>query len=114
MTATEATLFDVAPLVHRPLDTRLSIQQRFEQFDANNKWVFRALEHLVEDWLARGNTRVGIKQMFEVIRWQYGRATTGDQGFVCNNDFTSRYARRLLEVHPEWAEAIQTRQLRAA
>lgn len=111
---TDQLSLDLAPLVHATPDATLTIQQRFAQFDANNPWVYRALEHLTEDWLAAGHKRVGIKQMFEVIRWQYGRRTTGDASFKCNNDFTSRYARLLVQRHPEWADAIETRTLRAA
>lgn len=111
---TAETLFDVAELVHRPVDTRLSIQERFEQFHADNRWVYAALERLVSDWLSRGHQRCSTKQFFEVIRWQYGRATTSEGGFRCNNDFTSRYARLLIDEHPDWAAAIQTRALRAA
>jgi hypothetical protein len=110
---TEQLAFGTAPLIHAVPDTTLTIQERFEQFHANNPWVYDALEALTADWLTRGHRRVGIKQMFEVVRWQYGRATEGD-AFKCNNDFTSRYARALLDAHPEWADAIETRELRAA
>lgn len=103
----------IADLVHADPDPTLTIADRFETFHADNPWVFQALEALTQGWLAKGHRRVGVKQMFEVIRWQYGM-TTGDQGFRCNNDFTSRYARLLIDRHPEWADAIETRRLRAA
>lgn len=111
---TDQLLLPIAELVHAPADEDLTIGQRFDRFHADNPWVLQALEQLTEDWLARGHRRVGVKQMFEVIRWQYGRQTSGDQGFRCNNDFTSRYARLLIERHPEWVDAIETRRLRAA
>lgn len=111
---TDQPLFPIAELVHATHDQTASIADRFAQFHADNGWVFEALEALCSDWLTRGHNRVGVKQMFEVIRWQYGRRTSGDQGFRCNNDFTSRYARLLIDRHPEWAEAIETRRLRAA
>lgn len=110
MTAQPA--LDFGLLVTPAPDEDLTIQQRFEQWHALNPWVYTALEHLVEDWLAMGHTRVGIKQLFEVLRWNYGRKTVGDT-FKVNNDFTSRYARMLVADHPEWAEAIEIRSLRA-
>ncbi|HKY57631.1 MAG TPA: hypothetical protein VJL80_06305 [Aeromicrobium sp.] len=110
---TDQLAFDLAPLVHAEPDSTLTIQQRFERFHADNPWVYSALESLTADWLTRGHRRVGIKQMFEVVRWQYGRSTSGDS-FKVNNDFTSRYARALLDAHPEWADAIEVRELRAA
>ena len=109
----QSTLFDVVELVHAPADPSLSIGERFDRFHTDNPWVYRALESLCEGWLAQGHKRVGVKQMFEVVRWQYGMKTTGDGGFRVNNDFTSRYARMLIEQHPEWADAIETRRLRA-
>ena len=109
---TEPTLFDVAPLI-TPDYTGLTIEERFEAFHTANPWVYDALVVLICDWLAAGHRRVGLKAMFEVLRWQYGRSTVGDT-FKCNNDFTSRYARLILRRHPEWSDAIETRELRAA
>lgn len=91
----------------------LTIQQQFERFHALNPWVYESLAVLVTDWLARGHTRAGIKQLVEVVRWEYGRQTQGDT-FKLNNNFTSRYARLLIDQHPEWADVFETRVLRAA
>lgn len=109
----DPTLFDIQPLIQPENDPTLTIQERFEAFHAANPWVLTALESLIADWLAHGQSRVGIKQMFEVIRWRYGRATT-DSSFRLNNNWTSRYARLVVDRHPEWHDAIETRVLRAA
>lgn len=90
-----------------------TIQQRFESFHAHNPWVYAALESLTLDWLSRGRKRIGIKMLFEILRWQYGRSTTGDE-FKLNNNYPSRYARLLIENHPEWADVFHTRELKAA
>lgn len=112
--STDPTLFDLAELVDPDYTPQQTIAERFAEFDRLNGWVYAALESLVADWLAHGHKRVGVKALLEIVRWQYGRRTSGDQGFRVNNDFTSRYARLLIERHPEWADAIETRQLRAA
>ena len=106
------TLFDIAPLIAPDYEPELTIQERWEAWSVANPWVMQRLEALVAEWLAAGHSRVGIKQMWEVLRHQYG-VTTGDR-FKCNNDFTSRAARDLIDRHPEWAAAIETRALRAA
>lgn len=111
---TDQLALDLSPLVVPAHEPEATIQDRFEQFHDANPWIYTALESLTAGWLAKGHARVGVKQMFEVIRWQYGLATSGDRGFRMNNDFTSRYARLLVEAHPEWAAAIETRTLRAA
>ncbi len=90
-----------------------SIQDRFEAFHAANPWVADALEALVRDWLRRGHTRVGLKMCVEIVRWQHGRQTNGAE-FKLDNTFTSRYARLLIERNPEWVDALETRQLKAA
>lgn len=104
--------FPLEPLVVPDYAPDLTIQERFEAWEAANPWVMRVLESLVSDWLAAGHRRVGIKSCWEQIRWSYG-VTTGDT-FRANNSFTSRAARLLIARHPEWADAIETRELRAA
>jgi len=111
MTTTQAEL-DLHPLVHVEHDHDATIQERFDAWTAANPWVMQTLERMVSDWLAAGHTRVGVKQCWEVIRWSYG-TTTGDT-FKANNNFTSRAARALIDAHPEWADAINVRELRAA
>lgn len=103
--------FDLAPLVTPDYEPEATIQERFEAWIAANQWVMPTLERLVADWLAAGHSRVGIKSAWETLRWQYG-TTTGD-AFKANNSFTSRAARLLIERHPEWASAIETRELRS-
>ncbi|MCX4666428.1 hypothetical protein OG453_07065 [Streptomyces sp. NBC_01381] len=103
----------IAPLRHP--DTSgdgLTIQERFEAFHRLNPWILEQLEVLTADCVDRGLRRVGIGMLFEVLRWQYGRATRGEP-WKLNNDFRSRYARRLLEQHPEWLPLFETRQLRS-
>ncbi|MEU5434518.1 hypothetical protein AB0G73_14240 [Streptomyces sp. NPDC020719] len=89
----------------------LSIQERFEAFHQLNPWILEQLEVLTVDCVDRGLKRVGIGMLFEVLRWQYGRATQGEP-WKLNNDFRSRYARRLLDLHPEWSSLFETRRIR--
>lgn len=102
---------DLAPLVEPDYQPEASIQERYNAWIDANGWVLAAMEQLVADWIAAGHTRVGIKQMWEVIRWRYG-TTTGDT-FKANNDYTSRVARDLIAMHPDWKRYIETRALRA-
>lgn len=110
----------IADLLVPAYAKNLTIEERFELFHQQNPWVFAALESLASDWLAHGHQRVGVKALAEIVRWQYGRRTTSprhhatNSSFKLNNDFTSRYARLLLERHPEWANAIELRALKAA
>ncbi len=107
-----AALFDLAPLVTPEPDRTLTTQERYEAWIAANPWVLDVAERLAARYLAAGRKRIGAKQIWEVIRYEYG-ATTGDP-FKANNNFTSRVARDLIARHPEWSDAIETRVLRAA
>ncbi|TCJ23049.1 hypothetical protein [Nocardioides jejuensis] len=86
--------------------------ERFAEFHRQNPWVLAAIERLIGEWIRAGHVRVGIGAVWERIRWEYGM-TTGDT-FKANNNHRSHYARLVLERHPEWASAIETRELRAA
>jgi len=108
-TAPQLELFRFVEPTYEPEAT---IQQRFDAWVAANPWVIPTVERLIADWLAAGHRRASLKQVWEVIRYEYGR-TTGDR-FKANNDFTSRAARLILARHPEWRDAIETRELRAA
>ncbi|CAM5313704.1 hypothetical protein [Streptomyces abikoensis] len=92
-------------------DAPPSIQERFEAFHELNPWILDHLEGLTADCVQRGLNRVGIGMLFEVLRWSYGRATFGEP-WRLNNDFRSRYVRRMLERHPEWTSLFETRALR--
>lgn len=101
----------IADLVEPLYERDATIEERWEAWSAANPWVLPTVERLIADWLAAGHRRASLKQVWEVIRYEYGR-TTGDR-FKANNDFTSRAARAVLARHPEWADAIETRALRS-
>lgn len=96
-----------------PAGESLSIQDRFEAFHELNPWILTKLEAMTADCVERGLPRVGIGMLFEVLRYEYGRATRGDT-WRLNNNFRSRYARLLLERHPEWSSVFELRGLRSA
>lgn len=102
----------IADLVIPEYAERATIQERWELWERANPWVVPFVEALIRRLLDKGHTRVGLKQCWEVVRYEYG-ATTGDR-FKANNDFTSRAARLILQRHPEWGPFIETRELRAA
>jgi hypothetical protein len=89
----------------------LTLQEQFEAFHNANPWVMQALVRLSLQALADGRRRLGIKMLVEVLRWQYGRATTGSD-FRLNNNYSSRYVRAIIGAHPELADLFATRELR--
>lgn len=110
--ATEQIALDLSPLVQVEHEPHHTIAERFEAFHAVNPHVAAGLEQLAAEWLGAGHRKVGVKALVERLRWEAGIRTSGDD-YRINNDFTAHYARLLIERRPEWADAIETRALRA-
>ncbi len=89
-----------------------SLDERFEWFHLLNPHVAGRLRDLALELVRHGRERIGMKMLFEVLRWQQSIETTGDL-WLLNNSFTSRYARLLAEQEPELADAFETRTLRS-
>ena len=86
--------------------------EAFAQHLESQKWQkLVAFGH--ENAKAHGETRVGVKALFERLRWSYNRATVGDS-WRLNNSYTSRYARLIAAERPDLAPLFETRKLRAA
>lgn len=94
-------------------DPELTIQERFEAFHAANPWVLTSLIALAESAKAHGESRIGVKALFERLRWAHARATMGDP-WRLNNSYSSRYARLIIAERGDLAEMFETRALRAA
>ena len=58
--------------------------------------------------------RYGIGGLWERLRWHFHIEQGLGDDFKLNNDFRSRYARLLLEDHPELGAFFELRELRAA
>ena len=99
------TLFDAE--VQRPL----TMKEQFCVFHVQNPQVFRALEEMTEQMVKRGRKHLGLKMMVEVLRFNYYLTTSDPNSeFKVSNNYTSHYARLLIDVHPEWAGLFELRE----
>lgn len=96
----------LSPLARTPKPATLA--EQFADFDREHPWVYRALERLVSQRLASGARRVGMKALFETLRWRHPHGMKG-----LNNNYTAFYARQLLTAHPEWTPVIELRRRRS-
>ncbi len=95
------------------LEEALSIQEKFEQFHQLNPWVYRAFVKLAREDKKLGY-RTSIKSLFEIVRYKYRRHTRDSNAdFRINNNYHSRYARRIMECTPDLAGVFATRELKA-
>lgn len=109
----QETLFPLAPLVTPATRADDTIQDRFERFHEANGWVYDALVSLARDYISGGRTRLGIGMLFERLRWDYNRSTTGDP-FKLSNDYRSRYSRLIMANEHELEGVFATRELTSA
>ena len=72
---------------------------RFEAFHRQNPHVFVELKRLALGLLDAGHAFGGMKQLFEVLRYNHALQTT-DPDFKLNNNYTAYYARVLMVAEP--------------
>jgi hypothetical protein len=87
-----------------------TIDAMFDRFHAANPHVYDELKKLAMRARRAGANRIGVKMLFEVLRWRHTLRTHGDD-FKLNNNFHSRYA-RLLMNEPGLEGCFETRTLR--
>lgn len=78
------------------MPTELALDDLFAEFHANNPEVMADLVDLARRMKTRGYRRVGIAQLFEVLRWERSLPGVGDDRFKLNNSYRSRYARKIM------------------
>jgi len=105
-------LFEIAtPSYHG-----LSQAEAFVAFHEANPHVYENLRRLaLEIQRQRPHAKIGMKHLFEVLRWEYRTKTDRPEGeFRLNNNFTASYARALMLGEPKLKGAFETRIQRAA
>lgn len=78
--------------------------------------VYRLLRRLAFQAVRAGATRLGMKNLYEVARWNRmmeGLPESDDQ-FRLNNNWTGMYARLLMENEPALDGLFETRELRSS
>ena len=89
---------------------RPTIQQRFERFHANNPEVYVELCSLAR---MSGGRIIGMKMLFEVLRWNFYLKNDEQEEFKLCNDYHSRYARLIMKQEDDLTGKFRTRDLTA-
>lgn len=85
------------------------LEEQFWDYHEENPDVYRQLRDLALQMRRRGVSQYGIKGLFEVLRWHRALETKDDAGFKLNNNYTSFYARLLMDNEPELAGFFELR-----
>jgi hypothetical protein len=92
-------------------DRNDDIQRRFEKFHRENPAVFAKLVDLSFLAKANGHKHIGIKMLFERLRWYYTVEVKGSEPYQLNNSYTSRYARKIMKEVPALRGFFKLREL---
>ena len=98
--------------MQRPNWWSSEIELAFEKFHDENPHIYEDLVNRTRMLKRMGRRRVGMKMLFEVLRWQHLVRTAADD-FKLNNDYTSRYARLIMEQEPDLEGMFETRGLKS-
>lgn len=89
-----------------------SISARFRKFHDANPNIFAAIIEYLEAARRGGQSAAGMKAIIEGLRWNRVKSAKVGEGWKIPNDFTSRYARLVIERRPDLAEMLEIRELR--
>jgi hypothetical protein len=100
------------PSVYDDAPDGRSLEARFREFHANNPQVYAELLKLARRARGRGVERLGIKMLWERLRWELQVETyhPGDDTFRLNNNWHAFYARLLMGENPELRGLFETRE----
>lgn len=86
--------------------------REFREFDDANPKVYTALVDMTRQMHDRGHKKIGMSMLYEVLRWRTMIKTT-DPDFKLNNNYQSRYARKIMAEFPEFDGMFETRELKS-
>jgi hypothetical protein len=92
-----------------------SIDATFAEFDLRNPQVYKWLVQQSFLLKRKGHNKFGIGMLWEVLRWDrmVNVVKGGEDDFTLNNNFRSRYARKIMEEEPRLRSFFDTRELRS-
>lgn len=92
------------------------LEMKFWDFHIANPKVYRWLVKLARQWREkRGSAaHLGIKTLFERVRWELDISITSEDGLKLNNNHTAFYARLIMMRNPDLRNIFRLRQQRIA
>ena len=97
-----------ALLPRRFPDLNPHIEEQFVAFHTHHPEVFDLFKTFASDVRTRGFAHYSSKALMERIRW-YTEIETGQTDFKINNNFSSGYARLLIQIDPSFSNFFALR-----
>ena len=95
-------------------DELTPFDNQFLEFHAENPIVYKELAKLAREGIAKGAQRIGIRMLWEVMRWNL-TVVTEDlfSEYKLNNNYHSRYARLMMAEESDLVGVFELRQLKS-
>ena len=88
--------------------------RRFLSFHALNPRVYEELVRLAREATGHGHTKIGVRMIWEVMRWNLTIRTFDPfSDFKLNDHYHSRYARLIMIQEPDLFGVFELRQLKS-
>jgi hypothetical protein len=88
-------------------------ERKFREFHGENPRVYKELLRLTRQAQERGAKKIGIRMLWEVMRWNLTIMTYDPASdFKLNNNYHSRYVRLIIEKNPGLKKMFELRELR--
>ena len=90
------------------------MQERFLAFHADHPEVYEALVVLARRGFEAGANRLGLRMLFEVVRWEWilSRLPAEHEAWKLNNNYAPWYARLIMDENPWAADLFELRRIR--
>jgi hypothetical protein len=85
-------------------------QARFEKYDSENPCIWEEFKKLTFDLIKAGRKHFSADAVLHVIRFH--RAIAGNDGYKCNNNYSSYYSRKFTGNYPEHKDFFEQRKLK--
>lgn len=90
-----------------------NIKEAFEEFHELNQHIYRNLRYLALLAVKSGKKKLGMRLLWERLRWEYFVTTvTNEDTYKLNDHFVPHYARMLMEKEPRLNGVFETRELK--
>lgn len=89
----------------------MTIRHDFEIFHNKNPHVYAQLVKMAREWRRATDTKLGIKTLYERLRWEYGLTGKDKHGFKLNNNYAPYYARLIMDENPDLQGMFDLRRL---
>jgi hypothetical protein len=92
----------------------VTLKERFQRYHAENPHIYEALRRFAFEARHAGRTRIGLKLLYNRVRWDTTVAAKDGTGFKLDDRYVGYYSRLLMAQEPELRGMFKLRRLKEA